>query len=194
MILRSSLLLLLLPAFSLILPLMLIGCGGPPKARTTFLNSVDLLAMTDQMAQSFTQDSIINARSAESEPWIISIYRIVNNTNQVIPEKQKWLYINRLRAMLDRSDVAQQRRLTWIIPPERWSIVAQETGEPEPYGLRLDPTHLLTAEFNALTNTSGMGRTDTYLCAYELVDLASGQIVWQDSWEVKRAAAGRTYD
>ncbi len=172
----------------------LTACGGPPKARTTFLGSVDLIAMTDQMAQSFTQDDVINARAPGSEPWIISIYRIVNNTNQVIPEREKWLYINRLRAMLDRSDIAQRCNITWIIPPERWSIIAAETGEPEPYGLRLDPTHLLTAEFNALTNTSGRGRTDTYLCAYELVDLATGQIIWQDAWEVKRAIAGRTYD
>jgi len=140
--------------------LMLTACGGPPKVRTTFLGSVDLMAMTDQMAQSFTQDDVINARSEASEPWVVSIYRIVNNTNQVIPEREKWLYINRLRAQLDRSDVAQRRSITWIIPPERWSIIAAETGEPEPYGLRLDPTHLLTAEFDALTNTSGRGRTD----------------------------------
>lgn len=172
----------------------LVGCGGAPKARTTFLDSVDLVAMTSQMSQSFTQDEVINARSQDSDRWVVSIYRIVNNTNQIIPERQKWLYINRLRALLDRSDIAQRCNITWVIPPERWSIIAAETGEAEPYGLRLEPTHLLTAEFNTLTNTSGSGRSDTYLCAYELVDLDSGRVVWQDSWEVKRAVSGRTYD
>ena len=75
-----------------------------------------------------------------------------------------------------------------------WSIIAAETGDPEPHGLRMSPTHLLTAEFSVLTNTSAQGRSDTYLCAYELVDLESGRMVWQDSWEVKRAVSGRTYD
>ena len=184
---HSSLSCMLLLMFSTLLG----GCGGPPQARTTFLDSVDLQAMTDQMAQSFTQDDVINARTDVSDRWIISIYRIINSTNQIIPDRQKWLYINRLRAMLGQSDVAQQRNLTWIIPPERWSIVAQETGDAEPYGLRLEPTHLLTAEFSALTNTSGSGRTDMYVCAYELVELLTGRVVWQDSWEVKRDVTGR---
>lgn len=171
------------------------GCGSAPKAQTTFLRSVDLIDMTDKMAQSFVSDEVIGARRESDSPWIISLYRVVNHTNQVIPDREKWLYVGRLRAMLAQSDVGKNRNIIWIIPPERWSIVAQELGvSEEPYGLRMNPTHLLTAEFHALTNTSGKGRSDAYLCSYQLVDLARGSLVWEGSWEVKRAVSGTTYD
>ncbi|MCP3905846.1 MAG: hypothetical protein GY715_19660 [Planctomycetes bacterium] len=176
---------------------LLAGCGdaGPPRARTSFLQNVDLVAMTDSMARSFASDPVIGARSPDSERWIVSIHRVANYTNQVIPDREKWLYVGRLRAVLQQSDLAQQRNLVWIIPPERWPIVAEELGvSTEPYGLRLDPTHLMTAEFHALTNTSGAGRSDAYLCDYQLVDLQRGTITWEDRWEVKRTVHGRTYD
>lgn len=171
------------------------GCLSPPRARTTFLGSVDLVDMTDGMAQSFAADPVLSRRSGEDEPWVISVYRVVNHTNQIIPEREKWLYVGRLRALLAQSDVARRYRLIWVIPPERWPMVAEELGvSKEPYGLRLDPTHLLSAEFNALTTTSGAGRADTYVCSYQLTDLRDGQVVWENLWEVKRAVAGRTYD
>lgn len=175
----------------------LTGCGGRPKIRTPFLQSVDLVEMTDRMAESFTAAEVISSRSPDDDPWVTSIYRVVNHTNQIIPEREKWLYVGRLRAMLARSDVSQEKSLIWIVPPERWPDIAgamnaDVTGEP--YGLRMNPTHLLTAQFNALTTTSGAGRSDAYFCAFELLDLDTGRIVWQDAWEVKRAVTGLTYD
>jgi hypothetical protein len=165
----------------------LCGCrGGPPSVQTTFLRSVDLIDMTAKMAQSFAGDAVIGSRKPDDQPWVISMYRVTNHTNQIIPDREKWLYLARLRTELAQSDIATRRSLIWIIPPERWHIVAEE--------LRMNPTHQLTAEFHALTNTSGRGRTDTYLCDYQLVDLRTGRIVWEDKWEVKRAIAGRTYD
>jgi hypothetical protein len=173
----------------------LTACGSPPKIRTTFLSSVDLVDMTDKMAQSFAVDPVINQRGPDDKPWVISIYRVVNNTNQIIPDREKWLYVGRLRAMLAQSDLTRQRSIIWIVPPERWHIIAEELGtSTEPYGLRMKPTHQLTAEFHALTNTSGKGRSDAYFCDYQLLDLNAGTIVWEGSWEVKRAIAGRTYD
>jgi hypothetical protein len=176
--------------------LLLVGCEtGPPRARTTFLDDVDMVAMTNRMARSFARDDVIGGRTPDSERWIVSIHRIANYTNQLIPEREKWLYVGRLRAVLQQSDLARERNLVWIIPPERWPIVAAELDVPdEPYGLRMDPTHLMTAEFHALTNTSGAGRSDAYLCDYQLVDLGRGTITWEDRWEVKRAVKGRTYD
>lgn len=173
----------------------LCGCGAPPKTNTTFLRSVDLIDMTDKMAQSFATDDVIGTRRETDRPWVISIYRVVNHTNQIIPDREKWLYIGRLRAMLAQSDIARKRSIIWVIPPERWAMVAEELGvSEEPYGLRMNPTHQLTAEFHALTNTSGRGRSDAYVCSYQLLDLNSGKIEWEGAWEVKRAIAGKTYD
>ena len=173
--------------------MMLFGCGGVPKTGTTFLNSVDLVEMTDRMAESFAADATMSARSPQSTPWVVSIDRMHNFTNQVIPEREKWLYIARLRATLQQSEIARQRNIIWVIPPERWPMVEKELGEA-PLELRRRPTHELTAEFGALTNTSGKGRSDAYLCEYQLVELESGVIVWSDHWEVKRAVSGKTYD
>lgn len=184
-------------AFVYLLPfvLALTGCGGPPRAQTTFLRSVDLIDMTDKMAQSFANNGVIAQRTPADQPWVISINKVANNTNQIIPDREKWLYIGRLRALLAQSDIAKKRGIIWIIPPERWHIVAEELGvSQEPYGLRMNPTHVLTADFGALTNTSGRGRSDMYVCSYQLIDLRNGDVVWEDKWEVKRAIAGRTYD
>lgn len=174
---------------------MLAGCGGSPKVKTTFLNSVDLVDMTDRMAESFASKGRVADRSASDEPWVISMYRMVNHTNEIIPDGEKWLYLARLRARLAQSNIAHDRNLVWIIPPERWPMVARELNvNEEPYGLRMQPTHLLTAEFSALTNTSGRGRSDAYFCSYQLMDLGTGTIAWEDKWEVKKAVTGRTYD
>ena len=183
-------------AFGAVVPcaiLLLAGCGGAPKARTTFLNSVDLIEMTDRMAESFAADELMHERSPQSHQWIVSIDRMHNLTNQVIPEREKWLYIARLRAVLQQSDIARDRNIIWVIPPERWPMVQEELGDA-PYELRRTPTHEMTAEFGALTNTSGKGRSDAYLCEYQLVDIAEGRIVWSDKWEVKRSVSGKTYD
>jgi hypothetical protein len=173
----------------------LAGCYGPPRAETTYLRGSDLVEMTDLMARSFAAHPVMAARTEDDTPWVISIERVVNHTKQVIPERQKWLYLARLRALLERSDLAHQRALIWVIPPERWAMVAEETGaSDEPSGLRLPPTHLLTATFGSLTNTSGGGRSDAYLCSFQLVDLSNARIVWEDRWEVKRSVIGVVYD
>jgi len=184
-----------LSAVGILVSALLAGCGGAPKAKTTFLNSVDLVAMTDRMAQSFAGDDVIGRRSAADPLWVISIFRVTNHTNQIIRDGEKWLYVARLRSMLAQTTVAKDRSIVWVMPPERWRMVAEELDvSEEPHGLRLEPTHQLTAEFNALTNTSAKGRTDAYLCDYQLLDLRSGSIVWEGAYEVKRAIAGKTYD
>ena len=170
-----------------------VGCA-PPRVHTTFLRSVDLIEMTDRMAASFASDDVLGNRSPDAEPWIISIRRIENHTNQIIPEREKWLYVARLRAQLAEARLSDQHSLTWVMPPDRWAQVAKKLGESEPASLRMSPTHLLTAEFHTLTSTSGTGRSDTYVCNYQLLNLQSGRLLWEDQWEVKRAVTGRTYD
>ncbi len=95
------------------------GCS-PPAARTTFLRSVDLVDMTDRMAESFAADAVLGRRTPGSAPWVVSIDRAVNHTNQVMPSREKWLYVARLRALLAGSDLAGSRNIVWVVPPERW--------------------------------------------------------------------------
>ncbi len=168
------------------------GCS-PPAVRTTFLASVDLVDMTDRMALSFANDSVIGRRTDASERWVISIDRVANGTYQVMPAREKWLYTSRLRALLGESDLARRRNIVWVVPPERWPAAAGELGTADVPG-RLRPTHLLSAEFQTLTSTSVAGRTDMYVCAFQLTELEYGRIVWEDLWEVKYAVRGVTWD
>ena len=168
---------------------------SPPRVQTTFLRSVDLVDMTTRMAESFAATPAIATRTPASPRWIISIDKVANNTNQIIPEGEKWAYIGRLRAQLAQTRISDERNLVWIVPPERWPEIAREIdATAEPRDLRLPPTHVMTATFSALTTTSGQGRADAYLCAFQLVDLGSGALVWEDAWEVKRDIAGKTWD
>jgi hypothetical protein len=170
------------------------GCGATPLPKTTFLGSVDLVDMTEQMSRSFANDPRIAGRTADDEPWVISIHRVANNTNQIIPENEKWAYVGRLRAKLAESDLSRERSIIWVVPPERWPLITRELGLPEPPDQRMSPTHLLTAQFEALTTSFGRGRSDAYVCDYQLVDLRSGLMVWEDAWEVKRSVMGLMYD
>lgn len=180
----------------LLLLALVAGCATPPPAvRTTFLRSVDLVAMTDAMAQSFAAAPAVQERGPGSPPWVISLDRLTNRTNQIIREGEKWLYLVRLRGLLQQSDLSSRRSIEWVVPPDRWREVARTHGVAgEPALVRTPPTHRLTAEFLALTTTSAAGRTDTTVCSYQLVDLESGRLVWEDTWEVKRSAAGLTWD
>lgn len=173
----------------------LVGCGAPPKARTTFLTSVDLVDMTDRMASSFARTPEIARRTPRDRPWVISIARITNHTNQLISDNERWAYIGRMRALLTGAQISDRRALVWIVPPERWPIVASELGViGEPPDLRRPPTHLMTGEFATLTETAADGRSDAYVCSFQLVDLIAGTIVWEDSWEIVRTERGRTFD
>lgn len=172
------------------------GCaGGPPEVRTTFLRAVDLIEMTDRMAASLAGAPAITERGPDSDRWVVSMERISNRTNQLIPDGEKWLYVARLRSRLAAADLSNRTNLVWVMPPERWAEVVDELDDPrEPLELRTPPTHQLTGTFLALTTTSGAGRSDTTVSSYQLVDLATGELVWEDAWEVKRAVSGRTYD
>ena len=176
--------------FAMLLAGTCVGCSAP-EVRTTFLGSVDLVEMTDRMADSFADDPVIGRRSEASETWVVSIDRVVNHTNQIIPGREKWLYTTRMRALLAKSSIARRRNIVWIVPPERWPAAAGELESPH---RRLTPTHLLAAEFQSLTLTSAAGRSDTYVCAFQLTDLGDGHLVWEDLWEVKYAVRGLTWN
>ncbi len=179
----------------MILTLGVMGCAMPTHPRTPFLRSVDLVDMTNNLSESFAHDEIINSRTSDDSPWVISLNDVVNNTQQIIPESERWLYVARLRSRLAQSDCSARHNMIWVVPPEGIQRIDDEnTGSSSLAEQRLTPTHLLTGEFVALTNTSHTGRSDTYVCDYQLVDLQSGLIVWEDAWEVKRYASGLTYD
>lgn len=159
----------------------LAGCGGP-RANTTRLTAVDLVAMTDRMAASLVRASALADRDAASQPWRIAADRVRNNTNDIIPEREKQLFLARLRALLNETDTLRRRNITFVREAE--------LSGPR----RASPTHALTATFHAITHADRQRRSDFYLCAFQLVDLRDESVVWEDRYEVKRSVARSRFD
>ncbi|MFI4855040.1 MAG: hypothetical protein ACIAQF_08710 [Phycisphaerales bacterium JB065] len=160
----------------------LTGCAAP-RIQTTRLTSTDVVQMTDEMTASLTGDEVIGARSLQSEPWIFSIDRVRNLTEHPMSMSQRWATMARLRARLAQTDFARERNIVWILPPDMWQQYAPDSYDST--AQRRLPTHSLHATFHSDTTSSLVGRSDAYLCSFTLTDLATGLIVWEDSFEVK---------
>lgn len=160
----------------------LTGCAAP-RVVTTQLTSTDVVKMTDSMTASFTADELISSRSPESDQWVFSIDRVRNLTEHPMTMQQRWATMARLRSRLAQTDFSRERNIVWILPPDLWQQYARDSYDPA--AQRRLPTHSLHATFYSDTSSSLAGRSDAYLCAFTLTDLATGQIVWEDRFEVK---------
>ncbi|MBI1373834.1 MAG: hypothetical protein GC159_14010 [Phycisphaera sp.] len=167
-----------------------LGACSEPRINNTRLGSTDLVVMTDRMVQSLMANNAVASRTPRSEPWVVTLDRVSNRTNDIIPDGEKWLFMARLRARLSESPSLRDRNLTFIVPAERRGQIEHE-GHPAE---TLKPTHALAATFHALTTQSRGGRTDTYLCAFELLDLRDDHLVWEDSYEIKQAVVRNKLD
>ena len=66
--------------------------------------------------------------------------------------------------------------------------------QPEALGQRRTATHALTATFYSVTTATRQARTDSYLCSFQLLDLSSDRITWEDRFEVKRGVLRNRMD
>ncbi len=157
-----------------------------PQVNTTRLGSVDLVAMTDRMAVSLINQPQVAQRTPESQPWIVTIDRVVNKTNDYLPESERWAFVARLRALLTANQTLARRNIRFVVPAQQ--------DQPDELINRATPTHALTATFHALTVADRRIRSDAYLCAYQLMDLRTDRVVWEDRYEVKYAVKRNKFD
>jgi PBP1b-binding outer membrane lipoprotein LpoB len=158
------------------------GCAAP-RIQTTQLTSTDVVEMTDNMTASLTSDEVVSARSPQSDTWVFSIDRVRNLTEHPMSMNERWGTMARLRSRLAQTDFARERNIVWILPPDLGQQYASDSYDSS--AQRRLPTHSLHATFYSDTNTSLAGRSDAYLCAFTLTDLATGLVIWEDSFEVK---------
>lgn len=154
----------------------LAGCSAP-RVNNTRLVADDLIVMTDMMAQSITGDADFAAQ--RDRPWIIATDKVINHTNDIIPEGEQQAYLARLRALLNQAGV-----------PHVQFVREVELSGPN----RTRPTHALTAEFYALTRADRTARSDMYVCAFALQDLSTDRVIWEDRYEVKRSVVRSKMD
>ena len=179
------------PRFSLMLLVCLAAAGcSAPRINTTRLGSIDLVNMTDQMTASLMQTPAVGLRSPASDPWRVTIDRVSNQTQDILPEGEKRAFIARLRAQLSQEPTLRQHQIHFIAPADQ----RQQTAELHTDAVVIRPTHALTATFYSASHFGRAARSDAYLAAFQLLDLVTNQIVWEDRYEVKYAVERNKLD
>lgn len=167
------------------------ACSAP-RVNTTMLAWSDIARMTDLMAEELSGHPEIAARDASSPRWVWSMDRVRNLSEHPMTDAEKWGAMARFRTLLTEGRFGRQRNIAFILPPEEWSRYASEMFDPA--AARLAPTHALRAEFRSDTASSARARSDAYLCAFQLVDLSDGAIIWESAYETKFAVTRTELD
>jgi hypothetical protein len=169
------------------------ACSGPAvnqDAKTTFLNADDMQTMTNQMAASIVADPFIT-QAAQAGPLKIVIKPVQNETNEIIRDNRKELFVARLQGLL-ASQPQLKDRFIWVINRDDYEkLRAEEIPESQlgPNETRIQPDYALWATFLADTSVTRNQRGDTYLCQYKLTRLTgneAGAQLWTGQYETSK--------
>ncbi len=170
----------------------LAGCGGPalnPDMHNTFLDSHDLVVMTDKMASSIASDPAI-ARLTAQGPITIVLTPLQNKTDQIIPRHQGDIFLHRVRALLTAHQ-SLRRQFRFVLNRDTYQRLAAnqqiKMGGLGPNVNRLRPGYALQATFYSDNKVSPEYRSAYYLCTFFLTNIVTGQIIWEGSYETKKA-------
>ena len=109
-------------------------------------------------------------------------------TAEVLPRGQAEAFTARVRALLSKHDPTQ---FTWVLNRDEYYDLRGKELEGVPLGPApeaVNPEYALTAVFSSLSDESSQRRTDFYVCRYELSDLQTRNVIWSDSYKVKKTA------
>ncbi len=161
-------------------------------SQDTMLTAQDLVQMTDDMAAKIARDPEV-VTASNQKPMVIVMGRVQNNTMEIMPHPQSEIYLARVRALLADKQVLRSR-FTFVLNRDMYEQLktaegAQgiDLGQPSD---RIVPEYMLKAVFNSLTQETEKGRSDYYLCTYQLTRIAppnEGHILWEDKYETKKA-------
>ncbi len=170
----------------------LAGCGGPalnPDMRNTFLDSHDLVAMTDKMASAIASDPVI-ARLTSHGPITIVLTALKNNTDQIIPRNQGDIFLHRVRVLLTAHQSLRREFIFVLNRAAYQRLAAGELPGIGPLGPdvnRLQPLYALQATFYSDNKVSPEYRSAYYLCTFYLTNIRTGRIIWEGTYETKKA-------
>jgi PBP1b-binding outer membrane lipoprotein LpoB len=166
----------------------LCGCSSEAISKdrtTTFLTSDDMQAMTDKMAASITSDPAIQQAAAKG-PLIIVIKPVENQTNEIIRDNRKELFVHRLQGLLT-AQPALREKFAWVVNRSDYQkLQAEEIPDVGPSEDRIQPEYALWATFLADTRATAKGRSDIYLCQYKLTNLQTGLQLWTGQYETSK--------
>jgi hypothetical protein len=160
-------------------------------AKTSQLDSYDMVTMTNQMADSIIADARIHAAWAAG-PLKIVIKPVENLTNDIIPDNQGELFVARLQSLLSKQPGLRERFVWCINRADYDKLRKEEIPEAKlgPSEDRIIPEYALYAEFHADTRVTRSTRSDTYLCVYKLTRISNGRegaILWSGEYQTSKA-------
>lgn len=179
----------LLRSLLLIVPMLAAGCASAlASGHNTALDSIDLTQMTDQMAASIVGDARVQAAVREQGTLRVVVEPVQNEMEaEILPRGQAEAFIARVRYLLSRHNGSS---FAWVMNRDDfYELRKRELDVPlGPSPEAVNPRYALVARFRSLADETSKGRSDSYLCIYELSDLQTRSILWTDKYEVKKAA------
>ncbi|HUO09198.1 MAG TPA: hypothetical protein VM008_12905 [Phycisphaerae bacterium] len=167
----------------------LAGCSSEAvskDAKTTFLNADDMQAMTDKMAASIMGDPYI-LQEMQKGPMKIVIKPVENQTNEIIRDNRRELFVHRLQGLL-ATKPSLRDKFVWVVNRSDYEkLRAEEIPDVGPSEDRILPEYALWATFLADTRATSKGRSDIYLCQYKLTNLQTGAELWTGQYETQKA-------
>jgi hypothetical protein len=178
--------------------ILLSGCTSDSIVKVgqrSTLDSVDLTAMTDDMAMKIAGDvDVINEFNAHG-PLRVVVQPVENRlTGEVLPRGQAEVFTARVRQLLSKH---APERFTWIM--NRDSFYRLRSRELEAIDLgpapeAMNPKFELKAIFSSILNEDQKKRSSYYLCVYELTNLETRSLLWSGRYEVKKVAVKSEFD
>ena len=167
----------------------LAGCASAvEKGHNTALDGDDLMRMTDKMAQSMVAARGVQEAIRRDGRLTIVVEPVENYmTAEVLSTGAKIAFVGRLRSLLA---MHAPDRFMWIMNRDAFYALRGRELEydlgPSPDSVQ--PRYALTARFDSMTKESAKGRSSSYLCVYQLSDLATREVLWSDRYEVQKSA------
>lgn len=166
------------------------GCGNAVSHGTnTALSGMDLIAMTDRMAQSIAGDQDVSAAIAHDGKLIVVVQPVENYMRgEVLPRGQAEAFTGRVRTLLSRH---APDRFLWVMNRDAfYRLRDRELADidPGPSPDAINPKYALTARFTSLGDETSKRRKSYYLCSYELTNLADRSVLWTDAYEISKVA------
>ena len=197
---------------AIVMCLWLTGCSSTSStarsggAYTTRYRAADILLVTETVADRLAAHAIVAGRDATSDAIrIVPAERMENRSSERLSRTDQWATMALILLDPAMLQLFSERNIEILMPPERMRAMADRRipglDQARVLAPEDQPTHVFHAVFSSMTrgaDVTGRGvsneRKDLFIVEFTLVNLATGQAEWVDSFEFARTAGGTLAD
>jgi hypothetical protein len=169
---------------------LLSGCSSAVSHGTnTALSGVDLVQMTDDMANKIASDPGVQQAIARQGALKVVVLPAENRMRaEVLPSGQAETFTGRVRTLLSHE---LPDKFTWVMNRDTFYRLRGreiEGVEPGPAPEAVSPDYALSAVFTSLAEEDRKHRSSYYVCTFSLTDLRDRTVLWSGAYDVKKIA------